>query len=114
MTTEDRIAKLEAQIDRLEAKQDELRRQLTQAQLDQWHARIEDFEVQAHLGAMETGDRVSTLVQAVRQRWTDAKAQFDAATSTATDAVESARSGIEHALQEVRDAIVDARKHAAR
>jgi predicted nucleic acid-binding Zn-ribbon protein len=112
MTTDDRIAKLEAQIDKLEAKQDELRKQLTQAQLDQWYARIEDLEVQVHLGAMETSDRLSALVQQLHKRWADAKAQVDGATSAAAEVVDSARSGIERAIQDVREALLESRKAA--
>jgi phage shock protein A len=110
--TEDRITKLEAQIDKLEAKQDELRKQLTQAQLDQWYARIEDLEVQVHLGAMDTSDKVTSLVHQVRQRWTEAKGQFEGAASSASEAVESARGGIERAFKDVREAVLETTKRA--
>jgi TolA-binding protein len=110
MTTEDRIKTLEAQIDRLEARQDQLRHELTQAQLDQWYARIEDLEVQAHLGAMETSDKISELVHQLRHRWTEVKGQVDGAASTAADIVDSARSGIDRAIQEIRDALLDGKK----
>ncbi len=109
MTTDDRITKLEAQIDRLEAQQDLLRKQLTQAQLDQWYARIEDLEVQVHLGAMETSDRVTSLVHQLRERWAAAKAQADGAAASASDAVDTARGGIERALEDLREALRDAR-----
>ena len=45
MATEDRIKKLEAQIDELRAKQAELNKQLAQAEIDRWQGRIEDLEV---------------------------------------------------------------------
>ena len=53
MTTEDRIAQLEDQLHQLQGQQADLRKQLAKAQLDQWQGRIEDLEVQMHLGAVE-------------------------------------------------------------
>ena len=112
MTPEERIARLEGQIERLEQREAELRKQVAAAQLDQWYARIEDLEVQVHLGAMETSDRVSSLVQQLHKRWADAKAQVDGAASAAAEVVDSARSGIERAIQDVREALLDSRKAA--
>ena len=51
METDARIAKLEANIKALQAKQVALHKQLTDAQVEQWQARIDDLEVQVHLGA---------------------------------------------------------------
>jgi len=109
MTTETRIANLEAQINRLEARESELREQLAKAQLDQWYARIEDLELQAHLGVMETNDRLKGLVRQVRDAWSEAKVQVEATTSTAFDAIESARGRIEGLLGDVRHGVAEAR-----
>ena len=108
MTTEERISRLEGQIERLEAKETELRRQLAKAQLDQWYARIEDLELQAHLGAMETHDRVSALVAQVRNLWKETKHQVDGATHTAGEAVDEVRGRIEGLLRDVRRGLADA------
>ncbi len=62
MTNEERIAKLEAQLDDLRSKVTDLRKQLTKAQIAQWQGRIEDLEVQMHLGAMESSDRLNALM----------------------------------------------------
>lgn len=110
--TEDRIAKLEAQIKALEAKHSELYQQLADARLDQWKGRLEDLEVQARLGAMETNDRVAALVEQARDRWNDAKAQIRGAASTAGDVVETVRGGVERAIDDLRRAILDARGKA--
>jgi hypothetical protein len=66
MTNEDRITGLEAQIRKLQAEQAELRMQLAKAQLDRWRGRIEDLEVQMHLGAMEAGDEPTALMRQLR------------------------------------------------
>lgn len=109
---DDRIAKLQAQIDKLEAKQTELYEQLAEARLDQWKGRLEDLEVQAHLGAMDTNDRVAALVQRARERWDDARSQLGGATSTASGVAETVRSGFENALEDVRTALVEAKDKA--
>lgn len=110
MTTEERIKQMEAQIERLEAKETELRRQLAKAQLDQWYARIEDLELQAHLGAMETHDRVAALMAQVRNLWTETKHQVDGATSTASDTVDEVRGRIEGLLRDVRRGLAEAQE----
>lgn len=109
MTTEERIAKLEDQIDKLQAKQAELRKQLTKAQIDQWQARIEDLEVQMHLGAMETSDRLTALMDQLRSKWADARRQFEDATSTASSVADTVRTGLESALKELRKALLESK-----
>jgi chromosome segregation ATPase len=113
MTDNDRIAKLQAQIDKVEAKQTELYEQLAEARLDQWKGRLEDLEVQVHLGAMDTNDRVAAVVQRARDRWDDAKTQLGGATAVAADVVETVRGGFESALDDVRRALLDAKKQAS-
>ena len=84
------------------------------AQLDQWYARIEDLEVQAHLGAMETSDKVKELLEQTRHRWQDAKTQMLKPTEVAGDVVDSVRKGLEDLFTDVRKAIVEARDKARR
>ena len=74
MTTEDRITKLEAQIGQLHGELAELRKQLAETQIDQWQGRIEGLEVQMHLGAMEASDRLTALMDQLRNKWADARA----------------------------------------
>ena len=109
-TTEERISRLEAQIERLEAKEIELRKQLAKAQLDQWYARIEDLELQAHLGAMETQDRVAALMAQVRDLWKETKHQVDGATASAGDAVDEVRGRVEGLLRDVRRSLAEAQE----
>lgn len=107
MTTEERVAKLEAQIEKLHAKQTELHKQLTRAQIDQWQGRIEELEVQMHLGAMETTDKLTALMDQLRNRWADARRQFEDATSTASSVTDTVRTGLENAFKEVRKALLE-------
>jgi len=113
MTTEERIAKLEAQIGKLQTKQAELHKQLARAQLDQWQGRIEDLEVQMHLGAMETNDKLTALMDQLRSRWADARRQFEDAASTASSVADTVRAGLENAFKDVRKALLDSRKKLA-
>jgi prefoldin subunit 5 len=112
MTDNDRIAKLQAQIDRLEAKQTELYEQLAEARLDQWKGRLEDLEVQVHLGAMDTNERMKALVEKARERWNEAKVKLGGATSVASDVGETVRKGFESAIEDVRKALLDAKAQA--
>jgi predicted nucleic acid-binding Zn-ribbon protein len=112
MTDDDRIAQLQAQIDRLEARQSELYEKLAEARLDQWKGRLEDLEVQVHLGAMDTNDRVNALVEKARERWNEAKSKLGGATSAASDVGETVRKGVESAVEDVRKALLDAKTQA--
>jgi len=75
MTTEDRIAELEAQIGKLQIELGDLRQQVAKAQIDQWQGRIEDLQV--HLGAMEASDKLTALMDRLRNQWADARRQFE-------------------------------------
>jgi|SoiMethySBSTD1v2_1073268.scaffolds.fasta_scaffold08138_9 chromosome segregation ATPase len=114
MTENDRITKLEKQIEKLDAKQSELYQQLAEARLDQWKGRLEDLEVQAHLGAMDTNERVAALMQKARGRWEEARKQFGGATAVAADVFETVRGGFENAVEDLRKALLDARKQATK
>ncbi len=107
MTNEERIAELEKQLKKLQSKQSELSKQLAKAQIDQWQARIEDLEVQLHLGAMETSDRVTTLMDQLRSRWSDARRQFEDAAATAGTVADTVRTGLESAFREVSRTLLE-------
>jgi predicted nucleic acid-binding Zn-ribbon protein len=109
MTTEERIAKLETQIDDLRAKLTDLHKQMNKAQIDQWQGRIEDLEVQMHLGAMETSDRINTLMARLRAKWADARKQVEGKTSTATSVADTVRTGLENAFAELRKALLESK-----
>jgi multidrug resistance efflux pump len=107
MTTDERIAHLETQIDDLGAKLAELHQQMTKAQIDQWLGRIEDLEVHMHVGAMETSDKLTALMGHLRSRWTDARQQLDDRASTASSLADTVRTSLENAFAEVRKALLE-------
>ena len=109
MTTEERIAQLEAQIDKLQAKQAELHKQFAKAQIDQWQGRIEDLELQMHAGAAEANDKLTAVMDQLRSRWADARRQFEDAASTATSVADTVRTGLENAVNEVRKALLESK-----
>lgn len=110
--TEGRITELLDRIERLEAEQRTLREQLTTAQVEQWQGRIEDIELQTHLASMEANDRITALRDELRHQWHDVTAQLSHSTHTATDVVESVRDGIEGAIRNVREALLESRQKA--
>lgn len=113
MTNEDRITGLEAQIGKLQAEQAELRKQLARAQLDQWRGRIEDLEVQMHLGAMEASDQLTALTRRLRDKWADARRQFEENVSTASGVADAVRGGLENAFDDLRKALLEAKNKLA-
>lgn len=99
---------LEARVHALEAQLDDLRRRLAENELDDWKARIDQLEVQAHLAQMEADDQLQPLLEQMRNRWLDAKAQFDKASSAAGGAVNSVTDGVRSAAKDLADALAEA------
>ena len=109
MNNDERIARLETQIDQLQAKQAELWKQLAQAERDQWQGRIDELELQMHLGAMEGNDKAHALMDQLRTRWSEVRRQYDDASSTAIDVGSTLRNGIESAVRDVRQALMESK-----
>jgi predicted nucleic acid-binding Zn-ribbon protein len=107
MTTEDRIKNLETQIEALQTEQAGLNKQLAQAEIDRWQERIDDLEVQMHLGAMETNERVRGLVDQLEHRWGAAKAQLQSTSSAASEGAEAIRASLQKAFSEIRQAVLE-------
>lgn len=112
-TTDDRIAKLETKIRKLEGRETDLRKQLAEAQLDQWQGRIENLEVQMHLGAMEANDELTALMNRLRARWADARQQFERSISTASSVGDTVRAGLENAVEDLRKALLESKSKLA-
>jgi len=105
-TNDDRIAGLEARITELQTQLSETRKQLTDAQLDQWKGRIDELEVQMHLGRLDAEEQMEPVVEQLRNWWLDAREQVttagSAASSAAGDVFDSLRSGVEQAMEQLR------------
>lgn len=109
MAEDDRITQLEQQVDDLKGQLRDVRHQLAAAELDQWQGRIDDIEVQAHLGSMAVRDRLTPVVDELRNAWLEAKARLGEGADTTTTVTERLRSGLENAMAEIRSAVLDAR-----
>lgn len=77
MNNTDRIAHLEARIKALRDEQSQLLREQTKVEVDKWHGRINDLEVQMHLGAMEVDEKLAPLIEKMRHAWEEAKSVLD-------------------------------------
>ncbi len=110
MTSDQRIAKLEAQIDDLQGAQAKVSRELVEARIEQWQARIDDLEVQIHLGTVEAKDKLTALSAELQTRWSAARRQMEDASTTTTGVADTLKSGIEGAYNELRRALLDSRK----
>lgn len=109
MTTDDRITQLENQLRQLHGEQADLRKQLAKAQLDQWQGRIEDLEVQMHLGAVEASDKANAQMKKLRDKWADARRQFEDSIKTASSVADTVRTGMEKALDDLRKALLESK-----
>jgi len=110
MTTEERITNLESRLDDLQKSHDLISEQLTQARIEQWQARIDDLELQVHLGAADARDRLDELTTELSHRWGKVRQQLSIATSTTSEVTETLRGGLETAYKNVRDALIESRK----
>lgn len=100
---------LEARIHDLENEMADLRSQLVQARLDQWEGRVDELELQMHLGAAELNDRMAARVEELRATLGKARAQAQGAGATTADVVETLRGGVETAIKDLRDAVIKAK-----
>ena len=99
---------LDARVHTLEAQLDDLRRRMAESELDDWKARIDQLEVQAHLAQMDADDQLEPLLEQMRNRWLDAKAQFDKASNAAGGAVSTVTDGVRSAAKDLSDALAEA------
>jgi chromosome segregation ATPase len=113
MTTDESIAELEAQIAELRGQQADLRKQLAKAELDQWKGRVEDLEVQLHLGVTAASDKLTELMNQLRSKWADARRQLEESISTATSVADTVRAGLEKAFDDIHKALLESRKKLA-
>src|SRR5690242_14843493 len=110
MTTDDQIAAMKTRIEELEDQVGDLREQVLRAQIEQWQGRIDDLEVQVHLGSMEVDERVAPLLQGLRDRWLDAQEKLAGAPGTAGDVLDALRGGLDQAMADIRDAVLQAKR----
>lgn len=105
MSDDEKISALEAQIDEVRSKLDDLQAQLAELELDQWKGRIDDLEVQMHLGAMGAMDRLAPLLEKLRNSYLDARSSVTGTASAAGDATDRIRKGLESAMNDIRSAV---------
>jgi hypothetical protein len=107
-TTTDETATRE-RIDALQAEIVGLRMELARTRIEQWAGRLDDLELQYHLGRMEADERLSAALADVRHRIAKARARAENRGEAAEEAVEAVTSGVEHAFDDLRQAMVRAR-----
>jgi hypothetical protein len=99
---------VEARLSALEEQLASLRSELAEGQLEEWKTRIDQLEVQAHLGQMEARDEVEPFLDLMRNRWLEARSQMDRMGGAAGDAVSSLSDGVKGAFEDLRQALSDA------
>ena len=79
-----------------------------ESELDDWKARIDQLEVQAHLGKMDADDQLRPLLDQMRNRLLDARTQFDKAGSAAGSALGTVTDGVRSAAKDLGDTFSEA------
>ena len=101
-------------IDTLQAEIVGLRIELARTRIEQWAGRLDDLELQYHLGRMEADERLAAALADVRHRIATARARAESRGEAAEEAVEAVTSGVEHAFADLRQAMVRARDAVTR
>lgn len=95
------------ELDSLRAQIRDLQGQIAELELDQWKGRIDDLEVQLHLGAMAGRDQLNPLVEKLRNSYLDARETVTSTASTAGDVTVRLRKGLEQAMSDIRSAVLN-------
>jgi hypothetical protein len=100
---------LHDRIEELQAEIIGLRVELARTRIEQWAGRLDDLELQYHLGRMEADERLAAALADVRHRIAQARRRAEARGEAAEEAVEAVTSGLERAFADLRQAMVQAR-----
>lgn len=114
MTTDNRVAALEAHIDTLHTKQADLRRELRKARVDQWQDRIDDLDLQVRLGVSDGGERLTEATRKLQSTWDQVRGELLDASSDAADAADALRDRMQTAYSDVRTSLLDTKNRITR
>jgi chromosome segregation ATPase len=109
MTNKERIAELEAQLNKMRTEQADLLRHQTRVEVDLWQGRIDDLELQVHLGAMEAEEILRPAMDKLRATWAQARAQLADAGASASGVADTLRAELASAIAELRKALMEAK-----
>lgn len=109
MTTDERVTILESHLADLRISEAEMRRQIRQAHLEHWQDRIDDLELQVHLGLADGSDRVTQARATLRTTWDKARGQLQDTSSDVTSAAQAVQASLHGAYDDVRAALIDAK-----
>lgn len=99
---------LNARIDALEARVDELTKETMSDRADSLRARLEELEVRANLLAMDTRDEALPMLEALRNSMLDARSLLDQARSGAGNTLESTSQRFAEVVDDLRARLEDA------
>lgn len=97
----------QGQLEALRTQIRDLQGQIAELELDQWKGRIDDLEVQLHLGAMAGRDQLNPLVEKLRNTYLDARESIANTATTAGDVTGRLRKGLEQAMSDIRNAVLN-------
>lgn len=115
MMTSTRVDELRMRIEALRRQEDALAEELAEAQADDWEARLEDLNVQAHLAVMEVRERLTPILDSLSDRILEVRADLLGADgTTVAEVAEALRHGFGTALRDLNAAAHEASAALAR
>lgn len=108
--TDQELQELRESIGELSRKVERLTEQVVESRLEAWNGRLENLELQAHLGQMELRDEAQSRLDQVRESWSRARRTLDDVGDATGAAFESAMDDLKPALTELRTGLEEAAK----
>jgi len=107
-TTMATTKELDARLVSLEAKVDDLTKELMEDRVDSLTARIQELEVQMNLGGKDARDEIAPLLDQLRNRMLDMRALVDQAANAAGDALAGLSDNVRGSAADLRSRLEDA------
>ena len=100
---------LQARIDQLEQRIDELEKTSVDAHLEEWKAKIDNLQLQASLAKMDASDEVKSSLDRLNDTWNGVRDRLEQLAADSRRATGSLAGGLKSAGSEIRDSFDQAR-----
>ena len=100
---------LQARIDQLEQRIDELEKTSVDAHLEEWKAKIDNLQLQASLAKMDGKDEVKSSIDRLNDTWNGVRDRLEKIAGDGRRATDSIANGLRSAGSEIKDSFDQAR-----
>ncbi len=96
------LESLKDQVAELREELTDLNRRFLEEQLEAWGARLDELDIQLHLGRMDVRDDLTPALERLQERLSSARTEAEQLRGNAGDAVKAAREAVQKALSDLR------------